>query len=206
MVFFGGSLLLIYVMLPPIEYLPSGKRNRIYGSLYPPPGYSVDKLMRLGRKFHDRLRPFAEVDPNSPEAEKLAYPVISDLMYGAYSGSIWLGARTADPTRTAELLPLMRQIAKEIAEENPGVESSINQAGLFQSGYNSASRSIDIDIRGPELDQLVAFGKRIRDSVRQQIPGAYVNARPTAMLGSVNVGKTTLRNGRREKLPYFASS
>ncbi len=183
-IFFCGSLLLIYLMLPPIEYLPKGNQNRISGNLYPPPGYSLEKMVRLARQFHDRLRPFAEVDPNSPEADKLAYPVVSDLYYGTYTGYIWLGARTADPARTAELVPLMREIANEIAAENPGVESSINQSGLFQSGYNRASRSIDIDVRGPELEQLVAFGEDIRDRVRELIPGAAVNARPSLNLNA----------------------
>ena len=182
MSFFGGSLLLIYLLMPPIEYLPSGNRNRIAGSVYPPPGYSVDRMLGLGRQFFERLRPYAEVNPDSPEAKQLAYPVIADLAYGTYGGRIWLSARTVDPTRTAELVPFMREIAKEIAADNPGVQASINQSGLFERGFNRAARSIDIDIRGPELTRLVELGTRIQQQTQELIPAATVNARPSLNL------------------------
>ena len=181
-VFFGGSLLLTYLLLPAIEYLPNGNRNHIGGSLYPPPGYSVDKMLSLGRQFHDKLRPLAEALPNSPQANRLAYPVIADLAYGTYTGRVWVSVRSLDPNRTAELVPLMREIVEEIAAENPGVEGSVNQSGLFERGFNRAARSIDIDVLGPELDRLVELGTRIRDSSRKVIAGAAVNARPSLNL------------------------
>jgi HAE1 family hydrophobic/amphiphilic exporter-1 len=182
MLFFGGSSLLTYVLLPPIEYLPNGSRNRIAGSLQPPPGYSVDRMLRLGKEFHDRLRPLAEADPNSSAAQKLEYPAIADLAYGTYGGRIWLSVRAADPNRTAELVPYMREIAEDITADNPEVDVSINQSGLFERGFNRAARSIDIDIRGPELTRLVELGEAIRDDARRLIPGATVNARPSLNL------------------------
>ena len=180
--FFGGSLVLIYVLLPPVEYLPKGNRNRIAGSLFPPPGYSVDRMLNLGKQFHERLRPYAEATPGSPESEQLDYPIISDLAYGTYSGRIWISVRTADPGRTAELVPFMREIANDLKADNPQLEASINQSGLFERGFNRAARSIDIDIRGPELSRLVELGEQIRGEAHQLIPGATVNARPSLNL------------------------
>ena len=185
-VFAIGSVLLTYLLMPPIEYLPKGNRNLISGSFYPPPGYSVDKMLRIGERFYSQLQPLVG-DEADRSGEMLDYPTIADLSYGTYGGSIWFAARTEDADRTAELVPLMRDVANEISAENPGLDASVNQAGLFQSGWNRASRSIDIDIRGPELTRLVELGEFIRDRSRELIPDATANARPSLNLNAPQI-------------------
>jgi HAE1 family hydrophobic/amphiphilic exporter-1 len=186
-VFFGGALLLTFLLTPPIEYLPKGNRNLISGSVYPPPGYSVDRMLRIGQQFHQALRPF--VDGVSPESGSAPFtgPRVADLGYGTYGGSIWMSARATDPRRTSELLPIMRKIASDITADDPDIDISINQAGLFESGWNRAGRSIDIDIRGPELTRLVELGRQIREMSREKIPGATVTARPSLNLSAPQI-------------------
>lgn len=181
--FLAGSLILTYLLLPPIEYLPKGNRNLISGSFYPPPGYSVDKQLRVGRQFCDQLMPLVK-EAGSADS---GLPRIADLAYGTYGGSIWFSARTTDPQRTAELVPVMREIGEGIAAENAGLQVSINQAGLFERGWNRASRSIDIDIRGPELSRLVELGEHVRDRAQELMPEASVTARPSLTLNAPQI-------------------
>ena len=185
--FFVGTPFLVYWLMPSIEYLPKGSRNRIGGHIYLPPGYSLDKMKRIGNELHERLRPYAIVNPDSPEADALEYPVISELAYGTYGGRVWLSVRTVDPTRTAELVPLVQDIADDIAVRHPGIESSVNQSGLFERGFNRAARSVDIDIRGPELARLVELGEQVRAQTHKLIPEARVNARPSLNLNAPQI-------------------
>ena len=181
--FLGGAFSLSWFLMPSIEYLPRGNRNLISGNLVTPPGYSVEKLLRLGRRFHEDLRPFAEVAPDDPAARDLELPVIADLSYGVWGGNVWLSTRAVDPARAGEFVPYMRKIAEAI----PGVDASINQAGLFSGGWNRGSRSIDINIMGPDSARLVRLAERIRDETKERIPGAVVNARPSLDLAAPEI-------------------
>ena len=140
-------------------------------------------MLGLGRTLHERLRPLADATPDSPEAEQLEYPVIADLAYGTYGGRVWASVRAADPHRAVELVPLMRKRATEI----PDVDSSINQAGLFVTGWNRASRSIDINIREPELTRLVELREHIQARARELIPGATAYTQPTPHLAAPEI-------------------
>ncbi len=64
-------------MWPKVEYLPTGNRNLVFGIILPPPGYNLDELTALGEKVEQHLKPYWDVDPDSPEAEQLG--VSSDL-------------------------------------------------------------------------------------------------------------------------------
>ena len=39
----GLSMLVVYFLIPPRDYLPSGNQNLFLGFVSPPPGYSVDE-------------------------------------------------------------------------------------------------------------------------------------------------------------------
>ena len=175
-----GSLLISYVLLPPIEYLPQGNRNAIRGSMIPPPGYSTEQMLAIGGQFHDAIRPYSALDPSSPEAKQLELPSVADFSYGIWGRSVWISVSCADPARVRELLPYLNDVIKKI----PGTEGFISQASLFQGGWMSAGRQVDIEISGPELTKLVALGTRIRDQVRVVIPDAQAYATPSLDLAT----------------------
>jgi HAE1 family hydrophobic/amphiphilic exporter-1 len=44
-------------LLPPLDYLPKGNRNVVFGMLIPPPGYNVEQLSAIGARMEARVRP-----------------------------------------------------------------------------------------------------------------------------------------------------
>ena len=181
--FVAASAVLIYCLLPSIEYLPKGNRNLIGGNMYPKPGFNVDELLRIGRMFHDRLRPYAEVAPGSAEANSLDYPVVTDLSYGTWNGHIWMSTRAENASKATEILPLLKDIAEEIKRET-GVEASVNQMGIFVGGWNRPARAIEIDLRGPDLNRLVELGQQIKEQSLEMLPGSTVQAFPSLELSA----------------------
>ncbi len=63
-----------YTLWPEVEYLPEGNRNFVFCQLSPPPGYNIEQLMKMGEELEKDLKPYWDVDPGSPEAEKLDFP------------------------------------------------------------------------------------------------------------------------------------
>ncbi|MEM1422642.1 MAG: efflux RND transporter permease subunit, partial [Planctomycetota bacterium] len=60
-VFTVGTIVGIASLVPPLDYLPAGNRNIIFGVLVPPPGYNLDQLSTLGDRLESEIRPAWEV-------------------------------------------------------------------------------------------------------------------------------------------------
>jgi len=178
----GTALATSWALMPKVEYLPTGNRNLVFGILLPPPGYNLDKLAAMGEDIEERMRPYWDVDAGDPAADSLKYPFIRDFFYVARGRSIFMGVRTADPLRSGELIPLIQGIAGSV----PGTFAVVKQSSIFESGL-SAGRTIDVEISGPDLPELVALGGEVFGRVRGLLPTAQVFPKPSLDLANPEV-------------------
>ena len=161
----GLSAGLSYLFWPKVEYLPNGNRNLVIGLIFPPPGYNIEKLENMGRVVETRLKPHWDVDPGTPEAEseEVDNLIIEDFFYVARGRSVFLGIRSHDPLRAGDLVPLIDEVRGEL----PGAFTVARQTSLFGRGL-TAGRTVDIEITGPDLEQLVVYGREIFGAVNQE--------------------------------------
>lgn len=174
-----GSLGLTYLMWPKVEYLPNGNRNLVFGILLPPPGYNLDELTRLGESVEAKLRPYWDLNSDTTQVLDDRYPPIADFFFVARGRQVFLGLRSLDPSRAAQLVGLIREVTAGI----PGTFAVAKQSSLFEQGL-AAGRTIDIEITGPELDQLVRLGAEVFGKVRAVVPSAQVRPVPSLDLSS----------------------
>lgn len=171
----GISLGLTYAYWPRVEYLPTGNRNLVFGILLPPPGYNLDELMAMGQQVETEMRPYWDIEPDSPEVANLDYPMIGDFFFVARGRSVFLGIRAYDPDKVGQLVPLVSKVGAKL----PGTFAVAKQSSLFEQGL-TAGRTIDIEITGPDLNKLVSLGGQIFGQVRGLI--LNVQARPVPSL------------------------
>lgn len=176
------SLGLSWMFWPKVEYLPSGNRNLVFTILLPPPGYNLNQLMELGETVEAELRPYWDVDPESPEAQSLDYPVIDDFFFVARGRQVFMGIRSYDPQRAGELVPLVRRAGSKLA----GTFAVAKQSSLFEQGL-TAGRTIEVEIVGPDLETLVGLGGQVLGKVKQLIPDAQARPVPSLDLSSPEV-------------------
>ncbi|RMH35801.1 MAG: efflux RND transporter permease subunit [Nitrospirae bacterium] len=177
-----AAVLTVILLLPKAEYLPTGNRNLVIGILLPPPGYNTEQFVKMGEQIESVLRPYWEVEPGSPEEAALDGPSIRNFFFVARGRSVFMGARTNRDEEVKGLIPLFRRATADL----PGVISIVTQSSLFQRGLGEG-RNIDIEISGPDLNRLVAFGGQVFGQVRQLLPGAQVRPKPSLDLGSPEV-------------------
>ena len=177
----GASLAAAWGLLPKAEYLPTGNRNLVFGILLPPPGYNLDELIEVGQQIEDALQPRWEAEPGSPEAAALDDLLIPHMFYVAFGRSAFMGARTDDPDRVKELIPLIQGPVFSV----PGMIAIVRQSGLF-SGF-SGGRAIDIEIMGPDLERLIGLAGQVFGQVGEVVPGAQSRPIPSLDLGNPEV-------------------
>ena len=181
----GASAGVTWMLRPQVEYLPTGNRNLVFGILLPPPGYNLDTLLEMGSQVENGLKRYADVDPESAAAAELDGPVIEDFFFVARGRQVFIGLRAYDPTRAAELVPIVQRMGAGL----PGTFAVANQASLFGRGLEGG-RVIDIEITGPDLKKLVGLGGQIIGQVGELIPNSQPRPLPSLDLSSPEVHVT----------------
>jgi HAE1 family hydrophobic/amphiphilic exporter-1 len=176
---------LSWLFWPPVEYLPRGNRNLVFGILLPPPGYNLDQLVQLGKIVEAQLRPYWDTDPGTPEAAKLDAPLLADFFFVARGRQVFIGVRSADDLRAGELERVVQLAGLSV----PGAMAIAKQASLFEQGLTEG-RTVDVEITGPDIERLVALGGQIMGQVPALLPGATPIPKPSLDLSSPEVHLT----------------
>lgn len=188
--FVGGGVALSWAMVPPVEYLPNGNRNSVRVRLVPPPGYNVAQIQAVGDAMYERMQPYiAQYDKSTNEGklstEKQSQGEsdrdlsIADYTFGAFGGKGYISTKATDPQRAHELVDLLKSMTGSI----PGVQGYVNQTGLFQGGWGTSAREIELHIVGPDLNRLVSLGAEVRSQILELLPGSSAYPRPTLEMG-----------------------
>lgn len=181
-VLIAGTWFLSQALLPKPEYLPEGNRNLAIGLLLPPPGYNLDELTEMGSFIEKELTPYWDTQPGSEEAKQLAAPPMEHFFFVNRGRQVFLGMRAHDPLRAGQYVPLIQRFNGQI----PGTYAVAFKSSLFARGL-SGGRTIDIEITGPELTNLVALGGRIFGMVMGVVPGSQVRPIPSLDLSNPEV-------------------
>lgn len=177
-----ASVLLAWGLMPKAEYLPEGNRNLVLGILLPPPGYNLDEITRIGEGIETDLRPYWEKDPQNPKPGDPEGPAIQNFFYVASGRQVFMGVRTHEAERIREIIPVMQTALRKV----PGMIAIVTQSGIFARGIG-ASRSVDVEFSGPDLEKLVGMGGRAFGQLMGLMPGAQMRPIPSLDLGNPEI-------------------
>ena len=146
------------------SYLPQGNRNLVFAFIIPPPGVNIDHLENeMGSVVAQRMGPYLDGKKE---------PKIDAYFFVAFSRGVFMGARTADESRTDELVPIVNQTIRGF----PDTIAFARRASLF-GGFGSGN-TIDVNIQSRNIEALMeaALGGFI--GITQALPGARVRPFP----------------------------
>ena len=169
-----------YRFLPRLDYLPDGNANFVFGRLIVPTGYSMDETLRIAEKMESAAKPLWE-----GKEKQGGPPEIDRFFFVAFQGGAFAGASAKDSSRVAELkMVLMRPVFSE-----PGARAFVSQASLFGRSVGG-SRSIRVDITGPNLDLIEPVVRNIDTQLNERFPpskGNQIRIIPSLDAGSPQV-------------------
>jgi HAE1 family hydrophobic/amphiphilic exporter-1 len=164
------AVLTAAILLPKMEYLPQGNRNLVISFLIPPPGLSYEERKEIGEFVFREVKPYIGQDYNQ-------YPGIKNLFYIGAERIMLFGAISMHEQRAGELLPLFGGITNSI----PGIFGVSIQAGIFQTRMGRA-RTIDLDVSGDDLNQVVQVAGAMFGMMREEMPDAQIRPLPSLEL------------------------
>ncbi len=180
----GGALCVSWLLLPRLDYLPTGNRNLVFGIVLPPPGYNLATTTGIARSVEDAVRPHWASE-TGPVAEPGQPPKMQRFFFVTFRDQAFVGAIAVEPSRAGELIdPIRRPVFRE-----PGTFGFISQASLFGRGIGGG-RKIDVDISGPDLEAVLGIALQATGRVAQALPldqGNQFRPRPGLELGAPEV-------------------
>jgi hydrophobic/amphiphilic exporter-1 (mainly G- bacteria), HAE1 family len=199
LIFTIGTVVGIKLLMPPLDYLPKGNRNLVFGLLIPPPGYNLDQLTKMGERIESRMRPFWEAAPdqfaietvqrgNSPKEDRrtkvpsfpggpptVLPPPIENYFLVSFEGRMFHGAISDDKSKVADLIPLMNNATG--GHNAPDAIAFSFQMPLFRVGGNTGS-AIKIDLKGRDLNQVIASAQAVMSGLIGNFGPYSVNPDP----------------------------
>lgn len=163
-------------LMPKTEYLPQGDREMLFGILIPPPGYNLSEMKSIAKEVEKDILPLIHADKKGPYTD---LPPVDHFFFVAFGQQAFMGVVSAIQERTKELLPYIYSSLRKI----PGMIAVVEQSGLFSRGIGKG-RSIEVEITGPELPQLIDLGRRVFGGAMQTLPGAQIRPIPGLDLGN----------------------
>ncbi|RPI11142.1 MAG: efflux RND transporter permease subunit [Zetaproteobacteria bacterium] len=159
----AAALGLAYLLLPPLDYLPTGNRNLFLGLVKFPPGSNIEQKKAVIEDLESRLLTI-------PELERIFAVVrIGDSFVGAIAKREY-----SDLASMQRILGTIRQKGFGL----PGITGAFfTQTPLFQrqSGGFIGGINLDINVKGPDLTTLQEFAERIQGRLRALPPVNFVN-------------------------------
>ena len=170
--------------MPPLEYLPDGNTNFLFGFIQLPPGYNLETTREVAERVESATRPHwkSETGPESAPGEP---PKMDSFFFVTFRSRTIVGASSVDPTRAKELIPLIR----EPVFREPGAFPFVRQRSIFGRGIGG-SRSIDLDIGGGDLETILDVAQNTFGRINKAMPreqGAQVRPRPGLELGAPEI-------------------
>ncbi|MGV6826680.1 MAG: efflux RND transporter permease subunit [bacterium] len=170
----AGAGAIIYLLTPKTEYLPEGEEAKVFTIMFAPPGYNIDTMNQHYHEVESAFLPQLGADPALFESGETDVPAATFSVGFVNNRRAFAVRGVADRRHTDAFL----EFASEQTKELPGLRSFSSRGSIF-SGNFGGTRSINIDISGPELNELFEAGLKVFLKSKQIFENPRVRPEPS---------------------------
>ena len=169
-------LALVAWLMPPAEYLPEGEEPKVFATMIAPPGYNLAEMQRIAATLNAEFAPLLEDDPDRFKRGETVFPALATLNLNVSSRSLRV---IAEPKRPADVDALMAAFNARF-REFPGMRAFSSRGSIISSN-DGGTRSVNIDIVGPDLAQLYATADAAYREAQAMFDRPQVNSEPSSL-------------------------
>jgi multidrug efflux pump subunit AcrB len=173
-----ASIGILFLLTPKSEYLPEGEEAKIFTIMSPPSGYNLEEMQGIAREVDAFLVPHIDEDPEKFARGESNLPAIKTIFNICRPTSLLTIVTTKDPKQIDDYL----RIIDERFGQVPGVTSFSSRGSIF-SGNFGGTRSIDLDISGPNLATIYRVARIAFNKANELFLSPQVRAEPGLALG-----------------------
>ncbi|TDK28754.1 efflux RND transporter permease subunit [Luteimonas aestuarii] len=164
----AAPVLLAWLLVPQVDYLPPVKRAAVDANFTFPPGMSPERVDReIVPVLLARMQPYMDGERS---------PQLSNWYLQLWPGGGTLGARVVDASQIGELERIVRD---EVIVGFPDTRAFAREGELF-GGFGGSPRAIAIHLQHADPDALTRAADLGRRGLGERFPGANVQRWPNA--------------------------
>ncbi|MGX5914156.1 efflux RND transporter permease subunit [Aliidiomarina sp. Khilg15.8] len=171
-----SSALVIILLTPPAEYLPEGEEAKTFATMSAPPGYNLRTMSAIGEELRQHFYPAKAQSPDLFERGETDIPAIDRMSLSVSPESIRIIAEPKDP---AHIEALMDALTAKY-EEYKGMRAFAARGSIISSN-DGGTRSIDVDISGPQLASLYDVANRIYQAAEEEFGNPRIQSQPSSL-------------------------
>ena len=173
---FALTALALHQLTPKAEYLPEGEEQKLFANMYAPPGYNVETMHGIFKRFDPQFIAQVGADPSDFATGLTDIPALNFAVGYAGAQSITYIPEATDRSQVAALMTVVAEKMKPF----PGVRSFVSRGSIF-AGNRGGSRSINLDISAPTLESLFAVGNLAYDRAKEIFDNPQVRLQPSSL-------------------------
>lgn len=178
------SLAIVLLLTPPAEYLPEGEEPKTFASLNAPPGYNLQTMAEIGEELQAYFLPFVDDDPEQFANGETEVPAMKYVNMGISPQSLRIITESKDPGQIEALMDAL--VAKY--ETYPGMRAFAARGSIISSN-DGGTRSVNLDISGPELGELFTVARAAYDRAEEVFDNPRIQSQP----GSLSLAQPMLQ-------------
>ena len=171
-----ASLAVIVFLTPPAEYLPEGEEPKTFARMNAPPGYNLEAMAEIGLEVQEYFLPYVGDDPERWASGETDVPALAYLNLSIEADGMRIIAETVDPSH---IDALMEAITRKY-ENYPGMRAFASRGSIITSN-DGGTRSINLDISGPELGTLYDVAGVLRRQAETVFGNPRIQSSPSSL-------------------------
>lgn len=171
-----AAVLALVLLTPPAEYLPEGEEPKAFSRMSAPPGYNLSEMSVIGHEIMEGLLPHLDDAPERFADGETDMPALAYFNLSVDPGGLRIIAEPKDPTDIDAMMDAID--ARFLAY--PGMRAFSSRGSIISSN-DGGSRSINLDISGPDLPAIYRVAGRAVERAESMFEGARVGSSPSSL-------------------------